>query len=646
MRISSLVPIAVSGCLLLLASNASAERIDPAGAATDMGSASGTSILNTINGVGLTAPTLTALHAGTRPGNSWVSAGGVRTGQVTFDLGTPYSLTGFSFWNQNAGGPGPAGSTGIQGVAVLYSTDGVSFVQLPGAPGAFAQVSATGPVGPERFSFPPVTASFVRFQITSNYGDVNNTGFAEVAFDGLSLLTHTAAYDAALKAPRCTGPAGECDSGALLVGRDSIIGGPEPNQPNTINDSCGDGTLGTFHVDESIDHLRIVTVDGGSFAPGKTVRILTTVWSFASDFLDLYYASDAATPSWTYLTTIIPADVRGLQTLSATYVLPAGATQAVRAVFRFGGSPSVCTSGVFDDHDDLVFGVGAAPGDFDGDAKADPTVFRPSTGGWFSLNSKTAYATSTGVLWGLSTDVPVPGDYDGDGKIDPAIFRPSTGLWAFLKSSTNYTTSATVSWGLSTDVPQAGDFDGDGKTDPAIFRPSTGLWSFLKSSTNFTTWGTVSWGLSTDVPLVGDYDGDGKADPAIWRPSTGLWAFLKSSTSFTSSGTVSWGLSTDVPVPGDYAGDGRIDPAVFRPSTGGWFVLKSSTSYTTSFGVFWGLSTDVAVPADYDGDGRTDPAIFRPSTGLWAVLKSSTSYTTSSTVSWGVSTDVPMNRRP
>jgi hypothetical protein len=288
----------------------------------------------------------------------------------------------------------------------------------------------------------------------------------------------------------------------------------------------------------------------------------------------------------------------------------------------------------------------AITSDFDGDGKADPTVYRPSTGGWFALQSSTNYSSSLAFSWGLSTDTPVPGDYDGDGKIDPAIFRPSTGLWAILKSSTNYTTSTAVSWGLSTDVPVPGDFDGDGKADPTVFRPSTGGWFILKSSTNYTTSFGVSWGLSTDTPLPADYDGDGKADPAIYRPSTGLWAILNSSTNYTTSSAVSWGLSTDVAVPGDYDGDGKADPAVFRPSTGGWFVLKSSTNYTSSFGVSWGLSTDVPAPADYDGDGKFDPAIFRPSTGLWAILQSSTNYTSSIGVSWGLSTDVPINKRP
>ena len=283
-------------------------------------------------------------------------------------------------------------------------------------------------------------------------------------------------------------------------------------------------------------------------------------------------------------------------------------------------------------------------GDFDGDNKADMTVFRPSTGGWYSLNSGTNYTTSYALTWGISTDIPVPGDYDGDGKVDPAIFRPSNGLWAILYSNTNYTTSAVVTWGVSSDVPVPADYDGDGKIDPAIYRPSTGLWAFLRSSTNYTTSSAVSWGVSTDMPVPGDYDGDGRADPALYRPSAGQWVILYSSTNYTSSVAVTWGLSTDVPVPGDYDGDGKIDPAVYRPSTGQWVILYSSTNYTSSVAVTWGLSTDTPVPGDYDGDGKIDPAIFR--NGLWAYLRSNTAYTSSFSVTWGVGTDVPILRRP
>jgi hypothetical protein len=153
-----------------------------------------------------------------------------------------------------------------------------------------------------------------------------------------------------------------CDSGpSLLLGRDGR--GPEPNQPNTINDSCADGTSGTFHADESNDRIRVLTTDGTSFAPGKIVRIEATVWAWTTpsqDRLDLYFAANAQSPSWTFLTTLTPT-VAGAQTLGATYTLPSGAVQAVRARFRYQGSATPCGTGSFNDHDDLVFAVNAPP---------------------------------------------------------------------------------------------------------------------------------------------------------------------------------------------------------------------------------------------------------------------------------------------
>jgi hypothetical protein len=166
----------------------------------------------------------------------------------------------------------------------------------------------------------------------------------------------TATYDATLKAPKCAAVGSSCDSGAsLLLGRDGK--GPEPNQPNTINGSCADGTSGTFHSDESNDRIKVSTVDGSSFAAGKSVRVDATVWAWttpSADHLDLYYAANAASPTWTFLGTLTPT-AAGSQTLSATYTLPAGSLQAVRAQFRYQGTASACTTGSYNDHDDLVF---------------------------------------------------------------------------------------------------------------------------------------------------------------------------------------------------------------------------------------------------------------------------------------------------
>ncbi|WP_375768928.1 Ig-like domain-containing protein [Archangium gephyra] len=162
-----------------------------------------------------------------------------------------------------------------------------------------------------------------------------------------------ATYDSVRRAPGCTVVGTSCDTGTLVQGRGTV--GPEQNASNTLNGSCVDGNGGSYHVDESVDRLRVSTVSGAPFAAGQQVRVEATVWVWGtSDKLDLYYTANADNPSWSYLTTISPT-VSGTQTFSTTYTLPAGARQAVRANFRYGGSASPCSPGSYDDRDDLVF---------------------------------------------------------------------------------------------------------------------------------------------------------------------------------------------------------------------------------------------------------------------------------------------------
>jgi hypothetical protein len=83
------------------------------------------------------------------------------------------------------------------------------------------------------------------------------------------------------------------------------------------------------------------------------------VWAWttpSSDHLDLYYAANASSPTWTFIATLTPT-AAGAQTLSATYTLPAGTLQAVRANFRYNSSAGVCVAGSYTDHDDLTFAV-------------------------------------------------------------------------------------------------------------------------------------------------------------------------------------------------------------------------------------------------------------------------------------------------
>ncbi|MBM7113457.1 M20/M25/M40 family metallo-hydrolase [Archangium primigenium] len=172
-------------------------------------------------------------------------------------------------------------------------------------------------------------------------------------------LNNTATLDATYKVPRCAEEGLSCDSGALLNGRANL--GPEVTRPNTLKGACPDGTSGIFHHDESIDRIKVGTPDGTEMVAGKAVKVDVTVFTYstADDRLDLYSAANADSPTWTFIGTLAPTSA-GTSTLSTTYTLPAGGRQALRARFRYGGAAGACGTGTYDDHDDLVFAVGAA----------------------------------------------------------------------------------------------------------------------------------------------------------------------------------------------------------------------------------------------------------------------------------------------
>ncbi len=269
--------------------------------------------------------------------------------------------------------------------------------------------------------------------------------------------------------------------------------------------------------------------------------------------------------------------------------------------------------------------------DFDGDAKADITVFEPETGCWHILQS----SLNTGRVqpWGWPESVPTPGDYDGDGLFDVAVYCATNGTWYIWKSDSQ---SARVqAWGFENVIPVPADYDGDGITDVAVYDAASGLWYIWQSATQAAR--TKPWGWSGAVPVPGDYDGDGLCDVAVYEPENGLWYIWQSATQ--TARTQPWGWAEAEPIPGDYDGDGLTDVAVYWPENGAWYAWLSATQ--TGATDHWGWNAAWPVPADYDGDWKFDRTVYVPTEGQWYLWQSATQ--TPRTQPWGFEQAEPVN---
>ncbi len=274
----------------------------------------------------------------------------------------------------------------------------------------------------------------------------------------------------------------------------------------------------------------------------------------------------------------------------------------------------------------------AVQADFDGDGKADPTVYVDAVGVWYIKFSASGYSL-TALPFGGAGYTAAACDFDGDGKADPAIYQTATGNWQIKLSGSGYSVATMSAFGGSTCQPAAGDYDGDGKADPAIYNTVNGTWSVAMSSAGYAVQGVTGFGGAGRAAVEQNYDSDNRFDAAIYNETNGNWTVLLSAANYITATLWAFGGTGYTPVKGDFDGDGLADPAIYEEASAKWQVKVSGSGYATASLSGFGGSGYLAGAADYDGDWKADLALLNLATGVWRIKLSGSGYAEASLAS-------------